>query len=307
MLTAMRLTYRINRFEIRAILLATALSVVVSAIVLAWMRNSGYNQCIQSEGPFNATCFEMQDLGSWMSRIASMSQNLAGAFPLLAGLLLGAPLIARELDRGTARLAWSLGPSRPRWYVQRVIPILVVVALTAMTIGIVSEQLVSLFAPGVDLAKSFVGFHTRGVLLATSALVIASAAIAVGAVVGRQIPTLLLALILGGVSLLAIAEVDSKMLAGETVRLTGENQYTNDLVVGEGRFELPDGRLMTWEELAAYDPRIMELGPEYPYVQFGIPRERYREIETREAVAQVVLCVLFLGAGAFVVSRRRPG
>ena len=26
------------------------------------------------------------------------------------------PLIARELDKGTARLAWSLGPSRRRWY-----------------------------------------------------------------------------------------------------------------------------------------------------------------------------------------------
>ena len=51
MLTATRLTYRINRFEVRAILVATGLSVVVSAIVLWWLRNSGYAACIAASGP----------------------------------------------------------------------------------------------------------------------------------------------------------------------------------------------------------------------------------------------------------------
>ena len=307
MLTATRLTYRINRFEIRAVLIATILSVVVSAAVISWIRSSGYAACLQSDGPLAATCFELQGIGSWATRIANLSMSLAGFFPILAGLLLGGPLVARELDKGTARLAWSLGPSRRRWYLQRVLPILVVVGLTAMTIGIVSEQLTALFAPGVDLTKSFIGFHTRGALIATGALLVASIAVAVGSVVGRQIPTILLALILGGVSLLAIAEVDQKVLANETVRLTGDNQYTNDLVVGEGRFELPDGRLVTFDELAVFDPKVLEEGFDYPYVQYGIQRERYREIETREALAQVVLAVIFLGAGAVVVSRRRPG
>ena len=307
MLTAARLTYRINRFEIRAIVIATILSVAVSGVVIAWIRNSGYIACLEGDWTSNATCFELQDIGSWATRIANMSNNLAGFFPILAGLLLGAPLIARELDRGTARLAWSLGPSRRRWYLQRILPILVVVAVTAMTIGIVSEQLVALFAPGMDLSKSFVGFHTRGVLIATGALLVAGIAVAVGAVVGRQVPTILLALVLGGATLVAIAEVNTKSLAGEAVRLTGENPYTNDLIVGQGRFELPDGRLLTYDELVAFDPTIMDRGFEYPYVEFGIPRERYREVETREALAHVVLSVAFLGAGAFVVSRRRPG
>jgi len=307
MLTATRLTYRINRFEIRAVLAATILSVLVSAVVISWIRSSGYAACIQTDGPPAAKCFELEDLGRWATRIASLSMNLAGFFPILAGLLLGGPLVARELDRGTARLAWSLGPSRRRWYLQRVLPILVVVGLSAMIIGIVSEQLTALFAPDVDLTKSFIGFHTRGVLIATGALLVASIAVAVGSVVGRLVPTLLLALILGGVTLLAIAEVDQKILANETVRLTGDNQYTNDLVVGEGRFELPDGRLVTFDELAVFDPKVLENGFDYPYVQFGIPRERYREIETREALAQVVFAVLFVGAGALVVSRRRPG
>ena len=307
MLTATRLTYRINRFEVRAILMATILSVVVSAAVIWWIRTSGYAACIDSNGPLVATCFELQGIGRWATKIASLSMDLAGFFPILAGLLLGGPLVARELDKGTARLAWSLGPSRRRWYLQRVLPILVVVGITAMTIGIVSEQLTALFAPGVDLSRSFIGFHSRGVLLATGALLIASVAVAVGSVIGRQIPTILLALVLGGATLLAIVEVDHRLLSGETVRLTGENQYNNDLVVGEGRFELPDGRLVTFDELAVIDPKVLEEGFDYPFVTFGIPRERYREIETREALAQVVIAVIFLGVGALVVSRRRPG
>ena len=32
------------------------------------------------------------------------------------GLFLGVPIVARELERGTVRLAWSLAPSRWRWY-----------------------------------------------------------------------------------------------------------------------------------------------------------------------------------------------
>lgn len=307
MLTATRLTYRINRFEVRAILVATAVSVIVSAVVIGWIRNSGYVDCIQNDGSFTVACLELQDVGRWATRIASLSMQLAAFFPILAGLLLGVPLIARELDKGTARLAWSLGPSRRRWYAQRVLPILVVVAVTAMTIGIVAEQLTALFAPGVDLSRSFIGFHLRGVLLATTALLMASVAAAVGSVVGRQIPTMLLALLLGGAMLLTISEVDKRVLAGEAVRLTGENYYTHDLVMDEGRFELPDGRLVTYDELVAIDPTIMEREFNYPYVTFGIPRERYQEIEAREALVHVALSLVFLGAGAVVVGRRRPG
>ncbi len=307
LLTATRLTYRINRFEIRAILVATIVSVAVSAAVIGWIRTSGYDRCLVTDGSISVACLQLEDIGRWASRIASFSSQLAGAFPVLAGLLLGAPLVAREIDRGTARLAWSLGPSRRRWYLQRILPILVVVVLTSMAIGMVAEQLVALFAPGVDLANSFVSFHTRGVLLATSALLIASVAVAVGSVLGRQIPTLLLALVLGGTTLLAIAEVDARLLAGDAVRLTGDNPYSNDLIVGQGRFELPDGRLLTWDELVADDPSILDRGFEYPYVEFGIPRERHREVEAREAAAAVILSLLFLGGGAFVVARRRPG
>ena len=52
-----------------------------------------------------------------------------------AGLFLGVPIVARELERGTARLAWSLAPSRMRWFLARMLPILVVLALVTFLGG----------------------------------------------------------------------------------------------------------------------------------------------------------------------------
>jgi hypothetical protein len=306
-LTATRLTYRINRFEIRAVLLAAALSVAVSALVVSWINSSGYVACINVYDTPSLKCLELMDIGRWATRIASLSLNLVPVFPFLAGLLLGTPVIARELDRGTARLAWSLGPSRMRWFVQRTSPMLVVAVVASFAIGFVAEWLVALFTPDVDLANSFAAFHQRGVLIATGAFLVTSVAVGLGAIVGRTIPTLLLALVLGGAGMLAIGEVDHKLLAAEAVPLS-DSGGGNDLQL-DSRFQLPDGRLVTWEELMVIDPHAMEseFGIQYPWVALGIPGTRYREVETREALIEVAIGLAFLGLGAFVVGRRRPG
>ena len=307
MLTATRLTYRINRFEIRAIVAATILSTVVTAAILSWMTSSGYAACVNvfTDTP-SVTCLNLMGIGAWATKIESLSMNLVPVFPFLAGLLLGGPVVARELDRGTARLAWSLGPSRLRWFVQRVVPVVSLAVVAGFVIGVLGERIVALFAPDADLANSFVQFHQRGSLIATNAFFIAAVGIGVGAVIGRTVPTFLLTLLLAGAGLVAIAEVDHKLLVNEAIPLPENSNY--DLQI-DSRFQLPDGRLVTWDELMAIDPEAMnsEFGPQYPWVQIGIPGARYQEIEAREAVAEVVGGLAFLGLGAFVVGRRRPG
>ena len=81
--------------------------------------------------------------------------------------------------------------------------------------------------------------------------------------------------------------------------------------INEGAWLLPDGTTLRKSQVAmmSIDPEAMtsELGPQYPWISLGIPGSRYREIEAREAVAEVVAGLAFLGLGAFVVGRRRPG
>jgi len=308
MLSATRLTYRINRFEIVAIGVATLLSVVVSAAVVAWLTQSGYTTCRGDEiGNLEPRCLNMSAIGDWVLKIDRVSLSLVPVFPFIAGLVLGAPLVAREIDRGTARLAWSLSPSRLRWYVHRVAPVLVVLGATAMVIGVVADRLLAAVITDEDLANSFMGFHGRGVLIATGTLLIGSTAIAVGAVLGRTMQTLLLSLVLGGLLLTAVSELDQKLIMPNETVVDASNNYSDRNLYIDSRFQLPDGTLATWDQLVAIDPSVMENGPSYPNVSLIIPGERYRAVEGREAHAELGIAALLLVAGAVVVLRRRPG
>ena len=308
MLIATRLTYRINRFEILAIGVATVLSVVVSAAVVAWLTQSGYTTCRGDEfGNLSPRCLNMSAIGEWVVRIDRVSLSLVPIFPFVAGLILGAPLVARELDRGTARLAWSLSPSRLRWYVHRIAPPIVVLGATSMVIGIVADRLLGAQITDEDLANSFVGFHGRGVLIATGALLIGSTAIAVGAVIGRTMQTLLLSLVLSGLLLTAVSEIDRKFIMPAETVVDASGTYSDRNLYIDSRFQLPDGSLATWEELVAIDPSVMESGTNYPNVSLIIPGEHYRAVETRQAVAELAIAALMLAAGGVVVMRRRPG
>lgn len=56
--------------------------------------------------------------------------------PALAGLFLGAPLTAREYETGTARFTWVQGAGRTRWLATTVMPAVVLLAVTAVGLGL---------------------------------------------------------------------------------------------------------------------------------------------------------------------------
>ncbi len=56
--------------------------------------------------------------------------------PMLAGLFLGAPLIAREIETGTARFAWAQGAGRTRWLIATVVPAAALLAVIALGLGL---------------------------------------------------------------------------------------------------------------------------------------------------------------------------
>ena len=123
-----RITLRLHRFELVAFALAFIVFAGGTFLAAAW---------IASLTP-PLSCFGIDDGSESASvlacRVAKRAFDEASAMtfgltaPLLAisyvvGLFLGVPLVARELERGTSRLAWSLAPSRWRWYVTTVVPV----------------------------------------------------------------------------------------------------------------------------------------------------------------------------------------
>jgi hypothetical protein len=301
------LTFRIQRFETTLVVGATLLSVLVSALVTTWIRTAGYDRCLTDEA-LSTTAFCQASIGPWLYRVARLSGSLVPVFPIVAGLLAGAPIVARELETGTARLAWSLGPSRLRWFVQRAGPPIVMVFSAGLLIGLTADALLHLTQPTLDIDQTFAGFRQRGVLIGVQALLVASVALAMGAILGRAVPTMVLSLILAGGVMIATDRVETQLLTSEA-QVTLSYSWSGSDYYLESRFQLPDGRVVTYEQLAALHPEVNEFGfdPElYPTVTLYIPGSRYHDIERREALALTAIAGLFVALAAVTVVRRRP-
>ena len=70
----------------------------------------GLNSCGKLDGPScqsQLTAFQ-QDYGSWADHLPTLLMVLPGAI----GVFVGAPLVARELESGTYRFAWTQSRSR---------------------------------------------------------------------------------------------------------------------------------------------------------------------------------------------------
>jgi ABC-type transport system involved in multi-copper enzyme maturation permease subunit len=91
----------------------------------------GLDTCGTLEGPkchLQLSAFQ-QDYGSWADHLPQLVMLLPG----LIGAFLGAPLVARELESGTFRFAWTQGRSRVQWIVTKLV--LLAAALTALTLA----------------------------------------------------------------------------------------------------------------------------------------------------------------------------
>jgi hypothetical protein len=301
------LSFRIQRFEWVIVVGATVLSVLVSALVSAWIRAAGFDRCLTDEAAsLSVKC--QTGVVVWLYRVAEMSMNLVPIFPVVAGLLVGGPIVARELESGTARLAWSLGPSRLRWFIHRALPAMVVVTVAGLAIGATSDALLHLVRPDVDIDQTFAGFRARGMLVAVDALVVASIALALGSIIGRAVPTLVLSLVLIGALTVAVEKVESQLLTSEAQSKTNYSFNGNDLYIAS-RIQNDDGRIITYDELYAIHPEFNENGynpDQYPDVTLYIPGSRYHDVERREAAALLAIAGLFIVLAAGTVVRRRP-
>lgn len=306
---SIRLTLKMHRFELLALTAFAGFLVVAAFWVAGQLDAVGYGPCAMDRGPVPANC---ESLGyRWYQIQESQASPIFGflaILPFVTGVFLGGPLIAREIERGTTRLAWSLAPSRLRWYVSRMLPIVVAVIAVAFAAGVAADRLTAAISPNVDIANAFDSFGQRGVLVAITALVMAAGAIGLGALTGRVLPTVILALILGTLGITGVTKLHDQFTAGEAILVDGENVGRGDRYINQF-FRLPDGRLVDWNGLAEFDPASMmsESEPDYPVVSLVIPGSRYREVETRQALLLGVIAVVMLAGTAVIVQRRRPG
>lgn len=312
-----RLFWRTARFEIVVAALISATYTVAVLVLAGQMRGLVVAAC---GGP--PPCADQSYLTpDWTALDVGFGEPAmfgASGLALVFGLLFGPSLVADDLERGRLHLVWSLVRSRPAWLLWRVLPALLAVALFAIGPAIAADQLEAVHAPQLDPTLSFHDFGSRGALLVMHAVLVFAIGVVVGAVTGRVVPALVTTAAIAMVALALLTVVRVDWLPRESVPRDVINELTSEepLPIGEG-FELPDGRLLTYDESQPLRPATAQAvdSPGYDNwlptsgwqrVFIGIRGFEEGAIALREALISVVLSAAALIAAAVGVRRRRP-
>jgi hypothetical protein len=132
--------------------------------------------------------------------------------PLVIGIFWGAPMVARELENGTFRLAWNQSVTRARWLAVK----LALTGLAAMSFAGVASVLVTWWARPIDRAGGFqVGmsqlsrfqpeiFGTRGIAPVGAAALAFALGVTAGTLTRRILPAMAVTLGLLAAALVAM-------------------------------------------------------------------------------------------------------
>jgi ABC-type transport system involved in multi-copper enzyme maturation permease subunit len=207
--------------------------------------------------------------------------------PLSAGLFLGAPLIAQDLETGTNRLVWTQGLTRPRWLAWKLVPALVAVAVAAGALAAVTQVSISTQWGGDQ--PSWGGMFGQWNYFDQSALVLPAYivfAVALGLFIGALIGRTLLAMVVTGIAYTAIRAVVATFLRPNYMSAV----YTHSL-------EPPGAWLVAWT--SSNQPGVL-----VPTSILYQPADRFWTFQAIEAGIFVGLAALLIFATVLVVKRR---
>jgi hypothetical protein len=121
------------------------------------------------------------DFTSTYDHTTTLIPALLQAVPALIGAFVGAPIVARELESGTFRYAWTQGFGRSRWTLAKLVPLAVVVAAAAGVFSLLFSWYYRPFlADGQTRPLAAIVFDLRGITFTAWTL----AAFAIGALAG---------------------------------------------------------------------------------------------------------------------------
>lgn len=321
----LRLSFRLQRWEVVAAAAGVAV-LTVGMLWFAWQLRALVAAAPQCADPstFVAGCEragqQMQEISAWATR----STYLSYGAPFGMGLLLGVPLVARELEGRTAPIAWTLSRSRAAWLGRRVAFATLMVVTLLVVVAVAGEILAAAVVPDAKLGEDFTWYGRRGPLLVARGLAALGIGVVAGALVGRTLPGLLAAafasvLIFTGVSLV----MDRWNATDATAQAYGVDRI-GALFLGQ-RVELTTGELVTWDEMGARGLDAYAINGEdgglYANVddltrgedvigwdrELLVPGRLYPQVVLRESGVLGALTLTALAAGLVVVARRRPG
>lgn len=315
------LTWRMHRFEVVfvagvAILLAATLWVIASHLrdihvdPECWAQWAGSDQ---------ATSACQQAVGAWLTvneEEVGQTTGILMFVPILLGVILGVPVVAREAEMRTLGLAWSLEGRRWRWLLARVLPMLAIAVVGGILLGVASSELRSAQAVSPFELERLDDIARQGVMVAARVLLGFGVGLVAGAVIGRTLPALLVA----GVVVVVWVGFVGPMVEREFARtqavwvpssqVWSRDGYMQSLAYLDGATRGPDGSIVREDEsvtmICGYgDPDCRdESGNEY--IALVVPFEAQPDIERFDLIVTLGLAAAAGAATLLLVARRRP-
>jgi hypothetical protein len=193
------LSWRQHRIEMLVIGIALAL-ITAYLIQSGLFISAGYHQVVQ--GMSAASCAAQQNTSSLCQTLRTnffdtyedpnFDLLLPLIVPLLIGVFLGAPLVARELERGTFRLIWTQSVTQLRWLLVKVGAQL---AITLIAFAIISQLVTWYNVRTGSLAVSWDNFDVVGFVPLAYMVFALALGIAAGALLRNTVVAMFVTLI----------------------------------------------------------------------------------------------------------------
>jgi len=176
-------TWRQHRFMLAGVAaLLGGLSLYL--LIMGLKIRSAYASLAACHPATSAGCQMLASLNAGYHSTAQTFTGLLQVVPVLVGVFAGAPLLARELETGTFRFAWTQGCGRLRWTITMLALLAAALTAAAWAFSVLfSWYYHPFFAQGLDGVLAPQLFDLRGVAYAAWTL----AAFAIGALAGAAI------------------------------------------------------------------------------------------------------------------------
>lgn len=327
MLRSVLLTFRMHRFEVLITAALAVLTTISAAVVYThvtaanppdecWIQNWAHSEHGTPE------CQRLvQSFWPVASEAGFVASPIGVLLPFVVGLLLGVPIVGRELELRTAGLSWSLTGDRLRWLLARFLPVLGLALVALVVAAFAVAEMARAAHPwnfmGPGRIPDLTELGSEGPTLVGRGVMALGIGLLAGAVVGRTLPAFAVA----AVACFALLFGGAPLLQGqiaESVAVYRTQQGEDQPAIGYfGQwFRDQDGTLLTHEQAERLvRQQCPECPPDeigwLPYERFTVvtriaPIESYPVFEAAETAATTAIGTVAILLTFPVVSRRRP-
>lgn len=313
MATFLRLTWRLQRWEVAVLVGGTLLFAGITALA-AWqtsLASVGLRDCYSttSSGVPSTACQALIERGNFLTTVDPILEGATTVVPFIVGILLGAPLVAREIEKRTSSIAWSLSLSRIRWIVLRAAPLLIAVGIALLLVGYATEALITATPDG---KLGFPVFAMHGPVVAARGVAVFCIGVLVGLLMGRTLPAILVTGVAAIALVVALTLWRSALMRAEATWIPSDSADFSGVMVYDtayrddttGEFVSQDEAFRRFPD--AFGPTGTGIPPGMSQLYLTAPPTLYSLFVLREVGALGAVTVLAMGGSLWVIRFRRP-